>query len=279
MKLKLKQIDQTGSVAGNIPVISNNNIVWSNSTTQPAVAQGFLSANGTAPLPALSFSSDNDTGLYLISNARLGISSGGVLKAFINTVSITTYVPIRAQSNSAPSFTFDGDTNTGLGCDGADTLQLYAGGVLGLSIKPTKTTVFGTGQLGIPSGTTTQRLSGVVGDIRYNTEQNNIEAYHDSGWKSLTPFNYNYVTSSYSIQSSDYCIGVGGDTAVTLTLPSGVTRMNFVIKDETGNASVNNITVIPSDGQTIDGKSSYIIDTNFNSITIYCGHNSNWFVI
>jgi len=53
----------------------------------------------------------------------------------------------------------------------------------------------------------------------------------------------------------------------------------FIIKDESGAASVNNITIQPADaGQTIDGVSSVTISTNFGSQWVYTD-GVNWFTM
>lgn len=85
----------------------------------------------------------------------------------------------------------------------------------------------------------------------------------------------------YNILTSDYYIGVTSTAAPrTITLPSAVTVGNggvYIIKDESGGAAINNITIATTGGQTIDGSSSVIINTNYSSITVN-SDGSNWFI-
>lgn len=58
---------------------------------------------------------------------------------------------------------------------------------------------------------------------------------------------------------------VGAASAVAL--PAGVTGQVFVIKDGKGDAAANNITITPAAG-TIDGAATYVMNTNYQSVTL-----------
>ena len=81
---------------------------------------------------------------------------------------------------------------------------------------------------------------------------------------------------------SDYHF-IGVDTtirAVTITLPEGAAVSSgkiLLIKDEGGNAGTNNITVDTSDGATIDGASSVILNSDYAAINIYY-NGSGWHI-
>lgn len=66
-------------------------------------------------------------------------------------------------------------------------------------------------------------------------------------------------------------------SATGVTLPSAVAFTTFVIKDGKGDATINNITVTPSSG-TIDGASSFIINVNYQSVTVIFD-GTNWHII
>jgi len=86
------------------------------------------------------------------------------------------------------------------------------------------------------------------------------------------------ITTSYTILSTDYLIGVSSSSsAITVTLPSGIANMNYVIKDESGNCGTYNITIATTSGQTIDGASSYIMAINYEAIGLYF-NGTSWFV-
>lgn len=75
-----------------------------------------------------------------------------------------------------------------------------------------------------------------------------------------------FADSPYSALVTDYFISVdtsGG--AISIILPTApTTNQTFLIKDRTGNANTNNITVT-SVGNTMDTTASYIIEGNYES--------------
>jgi hypothetical protein len=89
------------------------------------------------------------------------------------------------------------------------------------------------------------------------------------------------VTVDYAAVYQDYYIAVINTAATrTITLPTtGVIKNQvFVIKDESGGAGTNNISVIVAGGATIDGLTTYPINTNYGSITVVY-NGTNYFTI
>jgi hypothetical protein len=79
----------------------------------------------------------------------------------------------------------------------------------------------------------------------------------------------------------DYIIGVTSTAAArTITLPTAVnvTGRVYIVKDESGGAATNNITVDCTGGQTINGAATNVINTNYGSVTVY-SDGANWFTI
>lgn len=90
-----------------------------------------------------------------------------------------------------------------------------------------------------------------------------------------TPFS---VLASHSLLGVTYT----ATAATTLNLPqiSGLqTAQKFTIVDEGGNASTNNITVSAYAGDTIIGNSTYVISTDYSSITLYNNGGTGWFIM
>lgn len=82
----------------------------------------------------------------------------------------------------------------------------------------------------------------------------------------------------YTTIPQDQLILVDTSSARTITpLASPTTGQRHIIKDNVGTAATNNITVTPS-GKNIDGAASFIISTNWGSITIVY-NGSEWSVI
>lgn len=87
--------------------------------------------------------------------------------------------------------------------------------------------------------------------------------------------------TTYTILSSDDIIACNHSSALTLTLPAASTvgeGRNFTIKDESGLAATNNITINRAGSDTIDGGTSIIINGNYDSIEIYRGASNAWHI-
>lgn len=86
---------------------------------------------------------------------------------------------------------------------------------------------------------------------------------------------------SYTTLDSDYLIGVTSTaSARTITLMSAAIAgagKEYVIKDESGACTTNNITIATTGGQTIDGVSTYKLVDDYEAVKVY-SNGSNWFV-
>jgi len=81
------------------------------------------------------------------------------------------------------------------------------------------------------------------------------------------PVRTNQSGSTIDVLASDYYIGVNG-TGVTVRLPTGVpTGKTYVIKDESGTASTNHIT-LSGNGNTIDGSATLTMVANYMSLQV-----------
>jgi hypothetical protein len=120
---------------------------------------------------------------------------------------------------------------------------------------------------------------GSTGDILTDTGSGVL------GW--TTPYkNSRTVVASptYTILPTDDMIGVTHTTTaeVTITLPeiSSLTpdTFKFYIVDEGGNAGTFPITIVTSGSDTIKGLSSFVINLNYNSISLYHNSSTGWFI-
>lgn len=89
--------------------------------------------------------------------------------------------------------------------------------------------------------------------------------------------NVNHAASPYTVLTTDYYISVDCSAGVvTLKFPNAPTANQiWIVKDRTGNASTNNISVTTVGGSvTIDGQTTYTIAGNYGSIELlYNGTN------
>ncbi len=81
----------------------------------------------------------------------------------------------------------------------------------------------------------------------------------------------NHAASPYTVLAADEVLWVDCSAGVvSLLLPNApTTGRKIIIKDSTGNAATNNITVTTVGGTvTIDGVTSYILNNNYQSIDV-----------
>lgn len=70
-------------------------------------------------------------------------------------------------------------------------------------------------------------------------------------------------------------------TGRTVTLPNTNTvpiGKLYIVKDETGGALVNNITLATTAAQTIDGAATKVVNTNYGYFEVY-SNGTNWFTV
>jgi hypothetical protein len=106
--------------------------------------------NGSAATPAISFTSDPDTGIFGTGGNELAFATNGTLRFDIRVSDILVRLPLTGVdgSASAPTYSFENDTNTGVYLVGSDSMSLAAGGNQGITITSTAgviTTVIGNG--------------------------------------------------------------------------------------------------------------------------------------
>lgn len=88
----------------------------------------------------------------------------------------------------------------------------------------------------------------------------------------------NVTTPTYTALATDYflCVNTTVNT-VTITLPTGILGTVYIIKDCSGDADTNNITIVGTGGQLVDG-STATINSPYGSISlIYNG--SDWSIV
>lgn len=124
-----------------------------------------------------------------------------------------------------------------------------------------------------------------AGSAYLSLDQNGVATF--SGFVTLNSgMRFAYTSSATNLTFSNTAtIGAVTNTssARTVTLPSSGSNLAagsiFFIKDESGAAGTNNITVSVNGGvKTIDGSTSYVINTNYGSLRVYY-NGTNYFII
>lgn len=127
----------------------------------------------------------------------------------------------------------------------------------------------------------TSELTSSDGDIYIQKDDGNPKIYQKiSGyWITLSLPNTKLVTlAAETLELTDDYIGVNYAGAVSIYLPAGVNGKKYLIKDESGQAKSNNITVYPATGEYIDASDSFTITENFMSIELIF-RNDTWWVV
>lgn len=94
-------------------------------------------------------------------------------------------------------------------------------------------------------------------------------------------FEYDTINTNITISPSDTYVFIATDTSaartITLPLASAVVEGRiYMIKDVTGNANANNITIAVSGSDAIDGGTSYAMDSGYGSISVISDGVSKW---
>lgn len=85
------------------------------------------------------------------------------------------------------------------------------------------------------------------------------------------------TTTNYTAADTDEYIGVYSSSAITITLPIGVNGRVYYIKDEYGQGS-GKITIQPSAGEKVDGKTNYVIGVPYQCVSIVFRAGSWWII-
>jgi hypothetical protein len=99
----------------------------------------------------------------------------------------------------------------------------------------------------------------------------------------LPPSAVKKVTTSYTIQPTDFYIGVNG-TGIVITLPPGTsvaTGQMYVVKDESGLVTPNSayrFTIRGSGSDIIDASTSFTVTVSFISLT-FLWNGTSWSII
>lgn len=91
------------------------------------------------------------------------------------------------------------------------------------------------------------------------------------------------TATNYTITGYEVVVGVTSTAAArTITLPAATAVLAgqvFTVKDESGAAATNNITVARAGTDTIDGATSKVVNTNYGFVRFYSDGVSKWFVV
>ena len=260
--------------------------------------------SGSASTPALLFSDHTNTGIYLVSNGKIGISTSGVQRLYINTAAVSSNLQVRSITGSAssPSYAFNNAINTGIFLNTGNNDNVSNSGTIASSLNPalslsvqgnTALTInndlnllcYGTGAIKVPTGAGNQKPSPAsAGMLRFNTDNSFLEGFDGNNWynipfvnRDITTLNVITITNDYITTEMDYYILVNAMAKnIEISLIQCNPGMTFVIKKT--DTSSNKFTIIPPTGTTIDSYDFYSVSNQNDTLTITTD-GVNWFIV
>jgi hypothetical protein len=166
------------------------------------------------------------------------------------------------------------DNGSTVGCDADTDMLTFNGNTSPASLDVASNIVL---KAGIISGSSTLQA---IGAATLGSTLNVTGATFLSGGLVLNHVMKN--SSTYTITTSDYYIGLDTTSnAITVTLPQVANctpGQTYVIKDEGGAAASNNITIEGAGSEKVDGQINQTINSNYASLSLYCGGARGWFI-
>ena len=151
--------------------------------------------DGSSGAPVITFENDGDTGMYRITTDTIGLVAGGtngirVSSTRHESIGLATGEPsIRhsaAGSAGVPTYSFVGDTGTGIYRFAAGTIGWTTTGAVRVTLDSTRFQVSGSSFLTMPVKTTTgDPGTPINGDMYVNTSDNKVRVYGDGAWRDL----------------------------------------------------------------------------------------------
>jgi len=90
------------------------------------------------------------------------------------------------------------------------------------------------------------------------------------------------TAATLTASTKTYYIGVDTtNNIVDVRLPSASLLLDgqtYVVKDEGGAANSNNITILASGAETIDGQNSIVLESPYASVQLYCNGSNKYFI-
>jgi len=125
--------------------------------------------------------------------------------------------------------------------------------------------------IGSTSGTPAAANLTPGANITITNAGNSITIAANAGSEAVAYTPVSYTVTPYTTISTDYYLGcdVSGGVLSILLPDAPTTGRTFVVKDSTGNAATNNLTITTVGGSvTIDGSTTLVISTNYGAVSL-----------
>jgi hypothetical protein len=125
-------------------------------------------------------------------------------------------------------------------------------------------------------------------DVRVTDIEEELEAILGPTGGLQDVYSRTVVVSDYTAQTTDFIIACKNVVPITLTLPeikhltTNDRKKQYIVCDEGGNATASNVTIQPSNTDTISGAPKFVMSQGRSSISIYSngssGASGGWFI-
>tara|TARA_R110002020_G_scaffold28193_4_gene90184 strand:- start:3064 stop:3870 length:807 start_codon:yes stop_codon:yes gene_type:complete len=200
----------------------------------------------------------------------------------IDGVDISDYLATNVYSADGgaiadPSFSTVGDTDTGMYFSSANTVAFATGGALRMSVDSSGIDVVagvqaGSGNVGIIDGT--GKIPAISTTYFASVDGSNITGIGGATMLAKTG-NYTVTTGDAGKTGFIQVSTAGGDVTITLYASSGNAGRIVHIKKT---VAANVLTIDGNSSETIDGATTYIINQQYQSVTLVCD-GSNWHIM
>ena len=144
-----------------------------------------------------------------------------------------------------------------------------AGGVLNITSGAGGATSGNSGDMTIDVGAVT---SGTTGSIILGITNATVATIGNMGWSRIATAVDVNTTTEVIVGVTDTSIA----RTITLDTDDVIAGRVIIVKDESGAAGTNNITVATEGAETIDGAASVDITVNYGALRVY-SDGTNWF--
>ena len=239
---------------------------------------------------------NNLSGTVLLPNELLKVRgvSTGIVSGNLSTSDGAEVINVPRVSNAVSNglvIDTGGDANT-LRCDSKLTFDgtvLNVDGQITASVGISASVYIGDGSKLIGVTASAIAAEGPIYSLQFKAPDGSLSGSSNFSYQNnivsigggLT-LNRRFTNTTITASTTDYYIGVDStNNAVELRLPpaSGLgDGQTYVVKDEGGAAGSNNITVLASGSQTIDGQNSIILESPYASIQLYCNGSNKFYI-
>jgi hypothetical protein len=250
----------------------------------------FYALDGTSGSPSFSFQSQSNTGFYYRGANQVGYSSNGTARWYAdsNLIASETATGARIRMSAgavgAPTYSFDGDSDTGLFSDTANTLQFAVGGTERLTLNPNGKLTYTAAATEAPLNVTEQSAEpstnvathDVYLDDGTNTSSGNPgwRRYNGAGWEDIAASTGLWTDGggfAYLTETGDSA--VIGDSALTGTEKLKVDGGDILL--EGGNINIPDSQVAGGNVGVLESNSTPLLRRHGLAGTLYLGNSGN----